>query len=134
MADNFTPRAWKNKEQGGTDTLDAAALIDLEQRVHDGAVEDAIPPGGSAGQVLAKIDGTDRNTHWVTQSGGGGGTNGYANQNYEKTGTYVYVGYENVSGAWYIYRRTVASGARLYATGGSGYGTNWTGRTGLTYV
>lgn len=31
-----------------------------------------IPTGGTAGQVLAKIDGTDYNTHWVTGGGGGG--------------------------------------------------------------
>jgi hypothetical protein len=29
--------------------------------------------GGTAGQVLAKIDSTDYNTQWVNQSGGGGG-------------------------------------------------------------
>lgn len=31
-----------------------------------------IPIGGTAGQVLAKIDGTDYNTHWITGGGGGG--------------------------------------------------------------
>jgi hypothetical protein len=30
-----------------------------------------VPSGGSAGQVLAKINGTDYNTEWVTPSGGG---------------------------------------------------------------
>ena len=30
-------------------------------------------PGGTANQVLAKIDGVDYNTHWVDQSGGGSG-------------------------------------------------------------
>ena len=29
-----------------------------------------VPVGGSAGQVLAKIDGTDYNTEWVTKNGG----------------------------------------------------------------
>jgi hypothetical protein len=33
-----------------------------------------IPQGGSAGQVLSKIDGTDYNTQWVTGGGGGGVT------------------------------------------------------------
>jgi len=33
----------------------------------------AIPTGGTAGQVLAKIDATDYNTEWVDQTGGGGG-------------------------------------------------------------
>lgn len=32
-----------------------------------------VPAGGTAGQVLAKVDGTDYNTTWVNQSGGGGG-------------------------------------------------------------
>jgi hypothetical protein len=31
-----------------------------------------VPTGGIAGQVLAKIDGSDYNTDWVDQSGGGG--------------------------------------------------------------
>jgi len=31
-----------------------------------------VPPGGNAGQVLAKIDADDYNTEWVDQSGGGG--------------------------------------------------------------
>lgn len=31
-----------------------------------------IPSGGLSGQVLAKIDGTDYNTEWVNQTGGGG--------------------------------------------------------------
>jgi hypothetical protein len=34
-----------------------------------------VPTGGSAGQVLAKIDATDYNTAWVTPSVGGGGGN-----------------------------------------------------------
>lgn len=32
-----------------------------------------IPAGGTAGQVLAKASGTDYDTEWVNQSGGGGG-------------------------------------------------------------
>jgi hypothetical protein len=31
-----------------------------------------VPAGGTTGQVLAKINGTDYNTEWVNQSGGGG--------------------------------------------------------------
>lgn len=31
-----------------------------------------VPAGGTAGQVLAKVDGTDYNTEWITPSGGGG--------------------------------------------------------------
>ena len=57
----------------------------------------------------------------------------YQWQDYEKTATYVYVGYEASSGEWFIYRRTVASNTRLYATGSSDYATNWTNRASLTY-
>lgn len=32
-----------------------------------------VPTGGTAGQVLSKIDGADYNTEWVTPSSGGGG-------------------------------------------------------------
>ena len=35
------------------------------------ARERGIPAGGTAGQVLAKADGTDYNTEWITPSGGG---------------------------------------------------------------
>jgi hypothetical protein len=41
----------------------------------DGANGVGVPTGGTTDQVLAKIDGTDYNTQWVTAaSGGGGGT------------------------------------------------------------
>ena len=33
-----------------------------------------VPPGGTAAQVLSKVDGTDYNTQWVDPSGGGLGT------------------------------------------------------------
>jgi hypothetical protein len=32
-----------------------------------------VPTGGTAGQVLSKINSTDYNTQWVNQSGGGSG-------------------------------------------------------------
>jgi hypothetical protein len=35
-----------------------------------------VPTGGSTGQVLAKIDGTNYNTQWVTPGGGGSGFTG----------------------------------------------------------
>jgi len=37
-----------------------------------GIVEVFLPPGGTAGQVLAKIDGVDYNTTWQASGGGGG--------------------------------------------------------------
>lgn len=36
-----------------------------------GAAGPGVPTGGTAGQVLSKIDGTDFNTQWVNQTGGG---------------------------------------------------------------
>ena len=38
----------------------------------DGADGVGVPAGGTAGQVLSKVDGTDYNTEWVTPSAGGG--------------------------------------------------------------
>jgi len=37
-----------------------------------GTSGEGVPAGGTAGQVLAKIDGDDYNTQWVDQTGGGG--------------------------------------------------------------
>jgi hypothetical protein len=66
-----------------------------------------VAPGGSAGQVLAKIDGTNFNTQWITVSGGGGGAG--------DTGA-------------------TGSTGRTGATGWTGVtgATGWTGRTGAT--
>ena len=36
-----------------------------------GAAGQGVPAGGTAGQVLRKIDGTDYNTEWATPAGGG---------------------------------------------------------------
>ena len=33
-----------------------------------------VPLGGTSGQVLSKIDGTNYNTQWVNQTGGAGGS------------------------------------------------------------
>ena len=40
-------------------------------------VDEAIPTGGTTGQVLAKKSDADRDTEWVDQTGGGGGTSNY---------------------------------------------------------
>ena len=58
----------------------------------------------------------------------------YSQHNYEKSGTYVYVGYEESGGAWYIYRRTLSDNTQGWATGASSYATNWTNRAILTYL
>ena len=39
-----------------------------------GSTGQGVPVGGTANQVLAKIDSTDYNTQWVAQTGGGGAT------------------------------------------------------------
>lgn len=54
----------------GTDEFDAATVGQLDDKFAD---VHSIPAGGTAGQVLGKIDGTDYNVTWVNQTGGEGG-------------------------------------------------------------
>lgn len=57
-----------------TITFDNASTTTFD--VTNGAAGSAgvgVPIGGTAGQVLSKIDGTDHNTQWSTPSSGGGG-------------------------------------------------------------
>lgn len=53
----------------GTDGFDAVTVGQLNDKFAD---VHSIPVGGTAGQVLGKIDGTDYNVTWVDQTGGGG--------------------------------------------------------------
>lgn len=53
----------------GTEEFDAATVGQLDDKFAD---VHSIPAGGTAGQVLGKIDGTDYNVTWVNQTGGGG--------------------------------------------------------------
>lgn len=53
----------------GTDEFDAVTVGQLNDKF---ANVHSIPVGGTAGQVLGKIDGTDYNVTWVDQTGGGG--------------------------------------------------------------
>jgi hypothetical protein len=57
----------------GKATTAQGALADTALQPGD-AVPDGqgVPAGGTAGQVLSKIDGTDYNTEWTTAAGGGG--------------------------------------------------------------
>jgi len=66
------------------------------------------------------IDDTDPQNPIINASGGSG-VDGFAFQDYDKTSSHVYVGYEHPDDRWYIYRRTVANNAREYAQGSSGY-------------
>jgi len=50
-----------------------------------GAAGVGVPTGGAANEVLAKIDGTDYNTHWVANSGGGTWTDTSTNSGTNKT-------------------------------------------------
>lgn len=60
----------------GTDAQTALDSVDDELAALDQDISDinakTLPAGGTAGQILAKIDSTDYNTEWVNQSGGGG--------------------------------------------------------------
>lgn len=60
-----------------------------------GAAGQGVPTGGTAGQVLAKVDGTDYNTQWVTPSSGGGGCTLYVD-----TGLPVYDMTQTVANGW----------------------------------
>lgn len=92
-----------------------------------------VASGGTAGQVLKKASGDDYDTEWGNPPSS---TNGFTLQDpgYDKTSTYVYVGYAHTDGRWYIYRRTISNNAREYASGTSDYSTNWAGRAGLSYL
>jgi len=72
----------------------------------DGTDGVGVPAGGTAGQVLAKVDGTDYNTTWVNKTGGGGGSVGLA------AGIEIYV--LNLTG------NTIYKGQPVYINGSNG--------------
>jgi hypothetical protein len=102
-----------------------------EGTVYDPVLNDNwVNTSSSYAKIVNSVDIANGLTGQVT----GSGTNGFEyTGDYENTGTYVYIGYEHSDGRWYIYRRTISSGARLYASGTSSYATNWTNRGSLTY-
>lgn len=55
-----------------------------------------VPSGGTAGQVLAKVDGTDYNTEWVTPSGGGSSIETYTAATFDSSNI------PNTPFTWYI--------------------------------
>lgn len=95
----------------------------------------SLPSGGSDGDIFYD---TDDNILYVYYGGSwnstGSGASGDSLQNEDYASNYVYVGYQNTDGSWYIYRRTYSTNVREYATGASDYATGWTGRAGLTYA
>jgi hypothetical protein len=71
------------KEKSGVDlkfkTIKAGSNITVTDNTDDITLSRAkdIPAGGTTGQVLAKIDGTDYNTEWIEQSGSSSGGDGW---------------------------------------------------------
>lgn len=59
--------------KSGTDAAPSFAFAFSGLKGAAGVNGQGVPAGGTAGQVLSKIDGTDYNTGWVTPSSGGGG-------------------------------------------------------------
>lgn len=65
------PQGPKGDKGDKGDTGDTGPKGDKGDKGNTGDPGVGVPTGGTAGQVLAKIDNTDFNTHWVNQSGGG---------------------------------------------------------------
>jgi hypothetical protein len=59
-----------------TDKIDDGAVA--TEKLASGVRASLVPSGGTAGQVLAKASDADHALRWVDQSGGGGGTDDYA--------------------------------------------------------
>lgn len=57
-----------------TFTDDTSWTSDVSVKGPQGTAGVGVPTGGTTGQVLAKKSGSDYDTEWVNQSGGGGGT------------------------------------------------------------
>lgn len=89
----------------------------------DGADGVGVPVGGTAGQVLAKINSTNYNTQWVDQSGGGGGAVDSVNS---QTGAVV-LDADDISDAATTNKFTNSAGlAIIAATSGTNTGDNAT--------
>ena len=69
------------------DAATAAVGTSLRYARADHVHLNPLPAGGSANQVLAKVDATSYNTQWVTPSGGGSATDYQA---YETAGTFTW--------------------------------------------
>jgi hypothetical protein len=78
----------------------------------------AVPIGGTAGQVLAKIDGTDYNTQWVAP-GGGGGLSGLTTNNVPYATSSTTIGPSGSTGANGIYWDNTNNRLLINKTSGS---------------
>jgi hypothetical protein len=78
-----------------------------------------MPTGGTTGQVLAKIDGTNYNTQWVTPSGGGGGLSGLTTNNVPYATSSTAIGPTGSTGANGIYWDNTNNRLLINKTSGS---------------
>lgn len=109
----------------------------------DGANGVGVPPGGTAGQVLAKASGTNYDTEWVAQSGGGGGAallayvtrTAASGQSYQTTSTSpVDVDATNMAVTFTPTSAAVWVVLEASALGTGGYFNHWSLRQGTTNV
>jgi hypothetical protein len=66
----YATEAWVNSQGFGSGGGGTGAQGPAGADGADGAPGQGVPTGGTAGQVLAKVDSTDYNTEWVNQTGG----------------------------------------------------------------
>jgi len=86
-----------------------------------GPAGQGIPTGGTAGQVLAKIDSTNYNTQWTTPSGGGTVT---ADKGLTKTGNNIQLGGEIPTGDFIVIGGSNTARVYLAHSGEASFGTN----------
>ena len=85
----------------------------------DGSDGQGVPAGGSAGQVLEKVDGTDYNTQWITPSSGGTTINFFQVQDDSGSG-------QQLASANYVDANSAIWGSAFVDTGFSWDGTELT--------
>lgn len=60
-------------------------------------------------------------------------TDGYRISELDDGVVYIYGGYINKDGAWFISREEISTGSYRYARGATSFSTNWTNRASLSY-
>lgn len=93
----------------------------------------ALPlPDGAA--TAAKQDTTNIKLDDLIDAVNNSSSGAYSYRDKTETGTYKYFGFEILGGgAWKIMRKNISTNQALYATGSSGYSTNWSNRESLSY-
>ena len=79
FTEGLSPPAYPESGWFWWDTYYDALYVYTENGWYDvstgaSGIQSGLPPGGTAGQLLAKIDGTNYNAEWVDPPTGGGGT------------------------------------------------------------